>query len=356
MSKRLRHSSTAPLRTPGAAQLFQPRRTVYHIGHHKTGTTAVQNQLRNSFGPANKAKQGILYPKVGHPKNGSVVSSNHNALHYLYLRAEHPFVTESSARELTTAIVGSVTDLEPDTVVFSAEDAFFLADRAAPYSELTYLDAIIPYPKEFVAFLRRPDQYASSWQKQTLWFGAKTRPLHTKQRVERLLDTCILNYRKALTPFLDHGDVAVLRYEHGANSVDMFYNDVLGIKAPRAVASANPSIPDVFAELARRFTVNRRRLSADEIGTLIRFGHRERVDMFGMANRQRLRDEFLATNDWLIDTFGAAASFDDVDAICDVPADWLSVDEAVDKYRSTFYELLEMEVPAHLQGDEKYSA
>ena len=340
--------------------LFQPSRTIYHIGSHKTGTTSIQNQLRERFAPPKKTPktaQAVLYPDVGHPKDkAGNINANHNALHYLYRKRNHPAVTEHSAAEITTKIVSSVNELQPDTLVFSAEDAFFIGDRRPAHRELAYLDAIIPYPKEFVALLRRPDLYVSSWQKQLLWFGTKTNPLHSSIRIDRLLSTCLLDYRLALEPFVEHGEVTVMPYGKGGDSVSWFFEEVLGVDAPKAAHSANPSIPDVMAELARRFTVQQRRLTMPEMGKLIAFGHQEKVDMIGPENRKKIHKQFQETNSWLVNTLGANAGFDDLDEMCEVPNDWLSVDEAIEKYRAAFYEILEIDEPAQFNDKTAESA
>lgn len=312
-------------------------RVIYHIGQHKTGTTSLQNALLAQR--QKLATQGVLFPELGHPRYPAGQSdANHNALHYLFHRPQHPWIDESSleaARKLRT----QVTAATPDRIVISAEDAFFIGDRKTA-SELNSIDAIVPYEKDVVVFLRRPDDYISSWQKQTLKFGAKVQPLDSKERLAKVLKKCLGDYRKALEPFVERYDsVRAFVYKPGMDTTQIFFEEVLGLPAPKP-SKSNPSVPDAFAGLALDFVRENRRLKPRELKRLIRKDPGVRVDLLGAENRKRLAQHYEPIVEWLTATFGPEVTFD-LDAIATVPETSISVEQAEADYRKLFTSALD---------------
>ncbi len=148
-----------PLLTPGAM------RTIVHIGQHKTGSTALQSVLFADR--ARLAEHGILYPDVGHVhRRDDRVAPSHNGL-FLRLNDQSGRGIHESLDEMATRLADQVARTRPSVVLISSERGFMLPDQRG-VEALARLDAMLPGPKEVVAYLRRPDRFAASYHRQLI--------------------------------------------------------------------------------------------------------------------------------------------------------------------------------------------
>ncbi len=309
---------------------------ILHIGQHKTGTTALQDTLH-----ADRARLralGILYPEAGrdHRPDGSA-RNNHNGL-FFAMEANRVRPGLPSFQSLGEAVRSEIETAQPERIVISAEHAFLAADMPDT-KPLVMLDALIPGARDVVAYLRRPDRYLESWQRQLLR-GRMTRlrPLHDPQRVRRLMKTCHLDYVRALRTYWDrYGSVRLFNYETIDDTVANFYSEVLGVDPPaRPSKSTNPSIPAVMANLAHAYAREHDGPSPAQLRALVRFGDREPVDLLGPVNRRRIYEFFEPQNRLLGELYGERVFFWDLGDVLEPPPDSLSIDIADKRYRADF--------------------
>jgi hypothetical protein len=153
-----------------------PRRLVLHIGHYKTGTTALQDQL--SVLHADLAQHGVLYPASGRPTQGN---SSHSGLSFqeLHRAQSHlPFWYRTSpefaaykAREAEPArdaLAAEIAVSAADTIILSSEEFIrYGSDQGVPAEQTKEMVRALPFDHlTIVCYLRRPDRYIESWYNQ----------------------------------------------------------------------------------------------------------------------------------------------------------------------------------------------
>ena len=323
-------------------------KTTIYIGHHKVGSTALQQFLSRNLAPLVRA--GTLYPFVemdgaAHamatlakgkrppPQTVNVVEP-HSALAYKMMAeaAGRPvppqFRNLCHSSQMFHAVAGQVRLLRPEGLVLCSE-AFSnfgavqpaLIDRlAAPFAE----DDLTVY-----AALRRPDQYLVSWHGQRIKVGEKTGPL--SQDWAGYLDTIHFNYHLALEAWIDRlpGARMVIRdyariMEAGGSIQDFAAHG--GVHIPDGLDTAiqaNPSLPHAVVELARRGS---HALSPKDGHAFREFLKRlpgkvdlpanREVEMLGQPARDALHDAFREIDGWLGEvTGGGTGFFADLDAM-----------------------------------------
>ena len=314
-------------------------RIILHIGQQKTGTTALQLALVADRERLREA--GVLYPDVGHlqERRSSALRPSHNGLFY-GLEGQDTSRLVATPEAIHAELEREIEASAAHTVVLSAERAFQAADHQADV--LARLDAIVPGPKQVVAYLRRPDHYVISFHKHDVRMGARIAGLHTPKRMARLERTSRLDHIRALGLYADrYGSVELFRYEHVPNTVSHFYEAVLELEPPAELARrANPSIPAALTDLVREHVAIHGRLARRQIRALVAFGERERVDLLGPANRARLVDFYRPHNEYLGSLMGRPVLFDDLDDAVEPDPDSISVARANERYRDVFAALL----------------
>jgi len=318
---------------------------VLFIGHHKVGSTSLQDFLaRNSVA---LARAGILYPCVDFQGMSlmlvsairgqapdDVLSMNarepHNALAFKLL-AEHnggkvPSFHKGlpSSEQMFWAINKQIEFLTPDTVILAAE---VFANFAPTSSDLIVRlrDAFPEADITVVATLRRIDEYLASWHGQRLKFGHKMAPLR-KTGAQKYFGNIHFDYQLMLEGWIKAMPAArfILRNysdvrQAGGSVTDFFVQT--GLKLPRGMKNqrhANDSLHRGVYEIARR---GNRVLSPPLAGKL-----RQRlqdltpdlglpvsgdIELFGTRNRRAMQERFEPIHSFLSQVSGKVSFFKD---------------------------------------------
>lgn len=327
-------------------------RIILFIGHHKVGTSSLQNFFAENFHPFLNA--GVLYPMVEFegltqqmarglaPKSdasrlGINAREAHNALAFKMIaeqsekRRVPPYHKGlPRARQMFNAILQQITSFNPHTVILCAE---VFANFATIDQALIKNLANVFEPKEvsIVATLRRPDAYITSWQGQRLKFGHKMQPLFD-DGLNHYFGSIHLDYRKMLEGWTRTFDPQtsqwILRDYRDVLKAGGSINDFLaqtGLKQPkgaRDVPNRNPSIPDALMELARLGNNMLPRTSARSLreylmqaSSRLTLPNKAEIEHFGADNRAALIKRFAPIHDWLQDLTGQRPFFADMDDV-----------------------------------------
>jgi hypothetical protein len=162
--------------------------------------------------------------------------------------------------------------------------------------------------------------------------------LHTQERLEELMQTCQMDYRRAVDVWRRrYGGVRTFAYDGIGDAVSHFYNEVLAVDPPAEhPGRPNVGLPAVTVDLARQYTIANGRMDWFQVKSIANLGNREKVDLLGPANRRRVREYFEAQNADLGALVGREVFFDDLTAIEAIEPDAITPDEANERYRDIF--------------------
>lgn len=322
-------------------------KVILFIGHHKVGSTSLQDYLsRNSVA---LAKAGILYPYVDfegmaymagvaagrHQVEGGLpinVREPHNALAFRMLADEKdgkvpPYHKKLPGfMQMINAIHQQVDVFQPHTVILAAEVfANFAAVNPALIGKL-----VRHFPgAEFtvMATLRRIDEYLASWHGQRLKFGHQVSPLHENGGLT-YSKGIHFNYRRMVESWLDslpdaqvilrnYADVAA----SGGSVVD--FTKQTGLQLPDGLAEErreNDSLHRGFYDLVCRGNAALpHEVAADLRRTLrhitpaLKLPRSNQIELFGSAHRQNLVDKFQPIDAYLGELIGQDSFFADLE-------------------------------------------
>ena len=314
---------------------------IIFIGHHKVGTTSLQNFL--AVNSRYLKKQGVLYPGVDNqrsPLNRHFIARQviarlrgepayrrltinarepHNALAFKMISErwknewEIPFHHNiRPVNELFAHIQSQIDRSQPHTVVLCSE-AF--ANFSGVSTELICrLRGEFP-GAHFRIFctLRRVDEYLVSWYGQLLRFGHRL-PGFRDGWMDQITDTIHFDYRKLLQGWLEvfpDAEFRVRPYTQvlaSGGSVQDFLQ-LSGIPrggAVSAVDGLNSSIPPLFYEVCRQANhrlaaadaeVLRQQLSREGLAAAEQYP--DQVELFGAELRRELYERFAPIHDFL---------------------------------------------------------
>jgi hypothetical protein len=328
-------------------------RVVIFIGHHKVGSSALQDHLGSSA--PRLIQQGILYPTVTHtdlkalqaavkrgdktqaaPRN---VAEAHNALAFSMLADETggtvpPFHKNlPSTVEMFALIREQIASFQPDTLLLASE-VFANYGAVTPkliddlYSGL----GLAPTDQvEIFAYLRRIDEYLVSWHGQRVRFGQKiralpgkalscyTRGIHFDYRLMiEAWQAARPDSRLILRPYDDvvrrDGSVAVFAAATGLNlpPVEKHANTV-NQSIHRAVLDFARQANFALEPLAATKFFNSMLRVSPQLG-VVRPGQ---IEMFGKNARKNMYNGFAPIHDWLSDIHGETF-FNDFDQVKDM--------------------------------------
>lgn len=234
-------------------------RTLYiHIGHYKTGTTALQVFLRRNADLL--ARQGLRYPDL-HEHNGK-----HSALAFSILKAAgvdsqlYGYDRPESPESLWSALFEALRAGDEPAMLVSSEE--FIRFGAYPGAVRLLREIVAGAPDidfRIIAYLRAPDAHLRSWYNQLVKMRMPVGPFN--HAVRHQMELVHLDYGLALAPWIEvFGPECVtlrpfvdeLRYD-GAIFAD--FMATLGMKVPPGAdlpgGDPNPRLDPALLELAR---------------------------------------------------------------------------------------------------------
>lgn len=334
---------------PVAQHRDAPLRVIIFIGHHKVGSTSLQDYLSRNAVALSGA--GILYPYVdfeglahfaaraaGHNPSPNALPINvrepHNALAFKMLATQHNGVVPGYHKGLPAlpqmfhAIKQQIRYSQPHTVILAAE-VFANFNGVSPrlIEQLTQ-----QFPgAEFtlVATLRRIDEYLASWQGQRLKFGHQIEPLRGTG-LDSYLKGIHFNYRRMVEGWLQvlpQATVILRDYAQvraaGGSVADFITQTQLEL--PEGLAPErreNDSFHRSIYEIIRRANAalpqsNAAQLRRDlrDMTPNLELPPSHSIELFGADNRARMLDHFRPIDAWLGDVMGRQAFFEDLEVV-----------------------------------------
>lgn len=237
------------------------RKILYiHIGHYKTGTTALQVFLGENATRLRRA--GVDYPTVlqNHHKHSVLAFSIYRAVGVEKLM--HGFNDPTPPAEVWAKLFEAVRTSSSPAVLISSEE--FIRMGSHPKAVKILQGILAPMLDEFdiriIAYLRAPQAHLRSWYNQLI---KMRRPVPDfNLAVSKVMEPVHYDYALALQPWIDIvGPEAVyLRaYHSGLREGRRHYQeflDILGIKMSAAGwilpdEDSNPRLDDKFLDLVR---------------------------------------------------------------------------------------------------------
>lgn len=278
-------------RRHGAARDI-PERLVIFFGHHKVGSTSLQDFFARNAGAF--ARAGILYPFVdfegaaafsaqllgGAAPKGRLpinIREPHNALAFrmmakLHARPMPPFHSAvPSLSQMHQAIAQQLAQVRPHTVVLVSEvfSNFAMADGAL----VAEIKRLFPARStELYGCFRRIDDYLMAWHGQRLRFGHRLEALEDVA-YDLYRDTIHFDYDRIVESWVRHFPEATLHLRPygevlAAGGIVADFRDYIGLNEPKHLAVArreNPSDHRAFHDILRQANWA---LSSDQIARL----------------------------------------------------------------------------------------
>lgn len=328
-----------------------PLRVILFIGHHKVGSTSLQDYLsRNAVALSGT---GILYPYVdfeglahftaranGHDPSPEALPINvrepHNALAFRMLAAEQSGTVPAYHKRLPAlpqmfnAMKQQIRFSQPHTVILAAE--VFANFNAASPKLIEQLAAQFPNAEfTLVATLRRIDEYLASWQGQRLKFGHKLEPLR-EAGLDDYFKGIHFNYRLMVEGWikaLPDANVILRDYAQvrasGGSVVDFITQTQLDLPAGLLPERReNDSFHRAVYEIARqanhqqpgpKTSLLRRCLREKTAELQLPSSHD--IELFGAKNRTRMLERFRPIDRYLGEVMGRSGFFADLERVQD---------------------------------------
>ncbi|PCI44585.1 MAG: hypothetical protein COB49_10935 [Alphaproteobacteria bacterium] len=321
-------------------------KTIFFIGHHKVGSTSLQDFLsRNSVA---LARSGILYPSVDFESMALMLATAmgkyipqlevlpinarepHNALAFRMLaeqgKGKVPAYHKGlpSSHQMLRAIRQQIDFLAPHTVILAAE-VFANFAPAAPGQITRLAEAFGDGELTVVATLRRIDDYLASWHGQRLKFGHDLAPLRAGG-MQNYFGSIHFNYRLMLEGWVeampnarlilrDYSDV-----RRAGGSVADFVAQT-GLDLPSGLLDeqkTNESLHRGIYEIVRRGNKALRPAQAGKLRQTLRdltpdmnLPASGDIELFGAQNRQIMQDRFESIHAYLGKISGKSPFFED---------------------------------------------
>lgn len=330
-------------------------RITIFFGHHKVGSTALQDYFSRNFQTLLDHK--ILYPMVDFEGLTSVFSGlksdvteeankdlsfntrePHNALAFKILnefRKWHvpPYHTKlPHTSQMFHAIRCQINAFKPDNVVIISEVLAHLGS--------TSIDVIQRFKREFpdaefqfIATLRRVDDYIMSWHSQRLRFPVKLNALD-EGGLEPYLKGIHFDYKLMVKPWMEafpdskfvirnHADVM----KQGGSIEDFRVQSNLSYpEYMRPAKNSNPSYHRAVFEVARRakntLPASSAKIALDflEISTpFLDLPNSRDIDLLGQEARTMMYDLFAPAHKFLGSIDGSGAFFPDIESVVECP-------------------------------------
>ena len=323
-------------------------KVAFFIGHHKTGSTALQSYLASHYLALLQA--GILYPAVeskGVANNLKIllhrqedtdptdlnIREPHNALAFGLLsealRTEVPRWHKNlpSGFQMLQTITEQINALSPRHMILCSEVMSRFAERGWPKILPRIHARFAHYDCSIVLNLRRIDDYLASWHLQSLKFGVVTEPLRRGSQ-QRYLKTAHFQYDQIVsrwTQALPDARFVVRNYADvmaaGGSVPDFFSQSQIDFAPTGTAGYHNPSLPYAMAEIMREANNKLPLHRAQMLAYLLNAAQRVEfipncdVELFGQHNRNALLAAFQPVHKNLSNLLGLHAFFPDLDEV-----------------------------------------
>ncbi|MDV7269360.1 hypothetical protein RYZ20_00425 [Thioclava sp. A2] len=205
------------------------RKTLWiHIGHFKTGTTALQ--VFCAWNKANLAKHGISYsPECQkHSKHSKLAFSLYRQAGITHLM--HGFANDTPAKEHWDVVLNeALSNSAPATLISSEE---FMRLGSHPDAEQLLASIIEPWRNKFdfrvVAYLRSPDAHLHSWYNQLIKMSQPIPDFNAA--VTSVMEAVHYDYALALAPWrriFGDGAINIRAYRDDFKNSTALYSDFL---------------------------------------------------------------------------------------------------------------------------------
>ncbi|NND02425.1 MAG: hypothetical protein HKN91_06515 [Acidimicrobiia bacterium] len=326
-----------------------------HIGHYKTGSTAVQDHFARNR--ASYRKHGLLYPKTGRAVRSRRCHSAvaFQELHTAERKVARWYAATDEFRAfaagkrtpLLDAMIQEIATKQPDHVLVSTEEFIrFGGPRGVPQTAAARLvEAFGADEVHILCYLRRPDRYLEAWYNQLIKGGRS--PKRLARNLDRLIPTVHVQFADALAYWAQLPNVSRVTVHRYENAADNLIDDVVAaIEAPdlgdlrksASAADVNPRLPDQFVEFARRANKQLPGGAADRAATLSQLAADSQIGsvpvyFLDLQARQRLLELFRPIDQQLADIAGTGATFfSDLEEMTEIDSGAISDVEALHRW------------------------
>lgn len=191
-----------------------PPKLILHIGHFKTGTTALQEFLMDNS--SKLESQGVLYSPFPQHLN------KHSMLAFALMvdsgvkEAKQRFNSDFTAEEVWQQVFDVVRSLEKgQSLLVSTEEFMRIGEHPAAAEKLREIFATAPdIPVKIVAYLRSPNSHLHAWYNQLVKLGANFGNFDTS--VQSRMERIHWDYAQALRPWIETfgAEQVILRQFH----------------------------------------------------------------------------------------------------------------------------------------------
>lgn len=322
-------------------------KVAFFIGHHKTGSTSLQNYMASNY--VSLLKQGILYPAVESEGISAAlaavlagrdaqrafiplsVAEPHNALAFRLLNEASkdeipPWHTNlPDGFQMFRLIKQQILHLKPEHVVICSEVMSRFAGRSwqkiMPRMKLNFGSEDCT----LVLNLRRPDIYLASWHAQQLRFGAKLRSLRDGAhrlhfnsvhfRVDLVVQRWSEAFPAARMVVRNYDDVVAA----GGTTIDFFAQTGIPHVPSAEAERKNESIPYALVEIVRRVNIDAPEHARAVVEFIVDATQRvklvsnSQIEMYGEAMRAELYATFAPIHAALSELLHVPKFFPDIE-------------------------------------------
>ena len=238
---------------------IMPKTLFIHIGHYKTGTTALQVFLQNSTSFLNSAD--CQYPNV------FMHNSKHSAFAFAILRAigvekmMYDYRNPTTPKEMWNDLYTYVSQSKVQTTIISSEE--FMRVGQFPAAAEVLRSVLKNRPDDLnikaIAYLRDPASHLRSWHNQLIKMKFPVADMGAA--VGGAIEEIHFDYKRAIGPWVDilgAENVMIRPYEYDPENPSALHEDFLqtiGVQQAadltKVTGDPNPRLDDRVIELVR---------------------------------------------------------------------------------------------------------
>lgn len=236
-------------------------RLILHIGHYKTGTTALQLFLSENAALLNE--RGLVYSQT------ALTNAKHSALAFSLLSEAgvttmlHKFDPTQEAQVLWNTLFDEARALPQGSALIASSEEFMRLAMSPDAVEALrgYVANATDIDIQIIAYLRGPQSHLASWYNQLVKMGQVVGSFESAVRTA--MEKIHLDYAFALAPWIDifgEQNVQVRGFHDGLRSETAIYDDFLTALGFEPLAlgyfpsrDPNPRLDDRYLDIRRAF-------------------------------------------------------------------------------------------------------